>query len=451
MRLKPTNISKKKTKLYEQFDAQPEIKQMESLTEVEYSNKLPEFINYNDDTKTSYSPPNNSTFKRPPDPTTYQPPDINLLNSSLPYITHIGYIGSDYTIDQTTGIHSGTINSTIKSLSLEPRPVQITQENSTQTSYGPEYNARNYTTKVSMIPINNKEEYNIVNRNDPDQILLMSGQDKIYPFGNGSVTETQYNKYKLSIISIVLASNQLDIKIPLYNDLRILYYAANSLLNDFTDIISNTPKYSNYTEDLNLLPLIKMIILGKKPDLDKSRILYTQNIYLGSDKLYVTRERNLTLDSKNTLTSSSPLIIPTDRVKVYNELCEYLNAYFQISTKLLKVDSVCFNFLTPMNNLPTLLQNIDCKNEKYIKKPAPGQSAPGQPAPGQPAPRQSGQPGQQSSIKPDIIIFAPFIVVGGIIVIGIIGLVLFFVFKNKNTILSTVKRNGGYYSYTVKY
>jgi hypothetical protein len=59
MRLKPINISKKTTKLYEQFDAQPEIKQMESLTEVEYSNKLPEFINYNDDT--NESPPSQIT------------------------------------------------------------------------------------------------------------------------------------------------------------------------------------------------------------------------------------------------------------------------------------------------------------------------------------------------------------------------------------------------------
>ena len=408
MRSQTTKVDKI-SKLNESFEIQPQKStQLESLDPIVYPEVTSPFPPIINNEKNQYHAPTIYTYKHPPNPNSYSPPDINLLNSSLPYISHIGYIDSDYKIDDSTGLYTGTLHSSVINSST-----------------------------VSMIPIINKSEYNIINRNDPDQILIMSDQDNIYPFGVGN-TNTDYNKYKLSLISLLLASNIKKIKIPLYNDIRILYYAANSLLNDFTNMINNS-KYSNYKNNISLLPLIKMIILAKNPKLDKSSILVTKLLDIAP--IYVNNNGGISYT--NVIDSTLPSL-SSDRISVYNELFYYLDIYFQISNNLTKIDYVCFNFITPLHNLPTQLQNYSCKNVTELESPLLMQS--------KESDKKSELPSMElskliSNISPGTMDNATSagIGVGTILIIVIIIFILYYIFNRKSN--NDKSEEDDYYSY----
>lgn len=346
--------------------------------------------------RNTFSPLPNDTYLQPPNPATYSPPDINLQNGPLPFITKTGYI-NNYTLD-SNGVCNGMLNGRI-------------------------------STTVSYIPIENKSAYKINPLNDPDQILITTDDGKyIFPFGDG--TMATYNpKYFLSFISYAVASFNNTMTIPLYNDLRILYYAANSQLNNFTSLISNNRTYSSLPKPL--LPLVKMLILSNDPSIDKSTILITGDL---SVQNYETDPRTGLYIPPTTDQNGSPIpsSLLDSRASVYSNLFYFLDSYRLVSTGQVNLSDICLSFTSStINILPSSLQIYDCRNVKFAKKKS---------LPNTPLPQK-----QENPPETDYSSYYPLIGIGVgifccVLIIG--GAVFFFMMKSKK---NKTKSRGGYY------
>jgi hypothetical protein len=353
-----------------------------------------------------FNPLPNDTYVPPPNPATYSPPDVNLLNGPLPVITKTGYI-NNYTLDNR-GICNGTLNA-------------------------------NTSASVSYIPIKNESRYKISALNNPDQILITTNDGKyILPFADGSITLLN-SKYHTALLSYLIASSNNTMTIPLYNDLRILYYAANSQLNDFTSNISNNQIYSRFASNLQVLPLIKMLILSSNPSLDKSTILKTGDLSIQN---YETDPSTGLLIPPTTDQSGQPIpsSLPIERSAVFYNLYHFLNAFRAVNTSQVNVSTTCLSFTaSTIDILPTSLQTYDCRNSKFGNNSnnlLPDEASLDN------APDNGNAPIDYSEYYP--LIGIGFGVVCCICIIG--GIVIFFMMKSKK---NKIKSDGGFYLYDV--
>jgi hypothetical protein len=354
-----------------------------------------------------FTPLPNDTYRQPPIPATYTPPDVNLQNGPLPLIIMTGYI-NNYIID-SNGMCNGTLNS--------------------KTS-----------TTVSYIPITNDPRYKINVLNNPDQIIMTTDDGKyILPFGDGTIST--YNKrYHDAFVSYIIASSNQTMTIPLYNDLRILYYAANSQLNNFTSEISNNQTYSRYSSNLSMLPLIKMLILSNNPSLDRSTILRTGDLSIQNyeEDLSTGLLKPPTTDQMGQPIPSS---LSAERTAVFSNLFYFLHVFRSVNTgEMPDVSNICLPFTaSTINILPTTLQKYDCRNSNFGIKS--GDALPDE------APQENAP---QEEAEVDYSAYYPLIIGGVvcfIITICIIGgIVIFFMMKSKK---SKVKSDGGFYLYDI--
>jgi hypothetical protein len=228
----------------------------------------------------------------------YSPNDkLNKNNNPFPNINinYIGYIDNGYTLN-SNGMCNGNL---------------ITQKYDDITGY------QTITKQVTLIAVENKLSYNLISINNPQQILIMSKDNKyIFPFGDGSFGTNDMKESFLTLVTIIFAIKKYNISIPLYNNLYLLTIAANN------------PNYNPYDldtpESTDTIPLIKMIKLANKPDTDPLN----------------------SLDSTN--------------IKIWSDLSGYINTFYQLYS--FDLSNMCISISsTNLNNIPKNVIQYDCR------------------------------------------------------------------------------------------
>jgi hypothetical protein len=178
------------------------------------------------------------------------------------------------------------------------------------------------SNKVNLFAIDNKLSYKLNTINDPDQILIMSKDNKyIFPFsphyvpgqlvfGLSSLIKDSYNPF-FELISIIFAIKIHNISIPLASDYLLLIKLSSSSTNVVPGIDPNDP----------LISVKKAIYLTANP----------------------VSEMN-----------SRP-------VKVWNDISLMLKVFSQVYRS--DISNMCISFSTPdISQIPINIGQFDCRN-----------------------------------------------------------------------------------------